>query len=317
MKRGEVAVRSLLIAPLFVYAAVVGLVAVHPIDAVLVLGVAVAAVPLAPLMLGRRVGVVFALAPATLALVGVYSFLSGASFVGRVASLDAGVLLGSPLWFLAVVLEAREAPGTSIFGLVAGATVGLLLLAAASRLAAAPTHGPTAFLDAIGAVLHDQGSALAALLAGSVPGSIPLSRVSDPVFTVLAVVALIGLIAPWLSGPAIDALLSTPVEGVAAPSDGPTSPIDLPERQDRRLDEGSSASDPPGPTWFTTIPLVACAVAGLAFVVLADRLPIYTLLAVSVGAVATTFVLALIYLGRGALRARRLGGTKTAAPFPK
>lgn len=282
--------RPLLLAPLFLYLTVYAGAAVHPLDPVLALGAVLAMVPIVPVLFRRSEALAFAAAPTALALVGLYAFATGTPFQGWTASLDAGVLIAAPIWFLAVAIDGRDEPGTSAFGLIAGAAVGIMLLAAGAQLVDAPSAGPPAFLNAVGTVLHDQATAIGTLVAGSVPSTIPLSHVSDPVFSVLAVLAALGIVAPWLDGPGLATLRERePTGTIPSPDAGALS---LPPRLDARLDEGSSPVEPAGVPLFTVLPLLAGALSALGFIALASAAPRYALLVVAIGAAAAVFALA-------------------------
>lgn len=308
--RGSEVARLVLVAPFLLYVSAVALPTVHPIDAALALGLVVTALPLVPLPRGRSNALGFALAPAALALVGLYAFLTGTAFGGWMASVDAGILLASPLWFLAVVLQARDEPGTASFGLIAGGTVGVLLLATVDRTRPGAVHGPAAFLNALGAVLHAQAGALATLLQGQVPSAIPLSQVADPAFALLAVVAAIGLVAPWLGGPQVDALEEADAPGTVAASGPGEAPLHLPPVLDHRLDEGSLPSPSPGPSVYSLAPVLVASACALGFVVIASLLPAFALLAIALGVLVATFVFGVSYIGR---TRRRLAAGPPAA----
>jgi hypothetical protein len=298
--------RALLLAPVFVYLSYAGLVAVHPIDWVLVAAGALTALPILPVLLRWSASPSYASAPVLVGLVGLASALSASPPTGVLASLDVGVLLLAPIWFLARAIESGREPGTAIFATVAGLSVGVLLLATIARTASLPSSDPTTFLTSLGSVLHDQGAAILAFVRGGVPSVIPLSQVSDPIFSLLSLLALVGLVAPWLGAPAIDELEERPLgEGA---NGGPREaarrrPLELPPEMDQRLDHGSVSSPSPGLSPSGALPLVAAALAALGFVALAGSAPSFALVVVGVGAVAGTVVVAItIWRGRGGTR---------------
>jgi hypothetical protein len=278
--------RAVLVAPVFLYLAAIGIAAVHPINGLVVLAIASSILPLIPWIIGRSSPLTFVASPLILGLVGMWSFLAGSSPTGPTASLDAGVILASPLWFLAAILDSRREPGVSVFATVSGLAVGAMILATLNRMIGEPTSGPTSFLGALGSVLHDQASALVQLLGGTVPTNIPLSQVSDPIYAVLGVAAGIGIVAPWLEAPAIDELSERRAAGFGADPHGETAgvPLHLPPEMDRRLDEGSTPVIASRPSFGDAGPLLAAALAALGFVAFAAEAPAYSLLGVGVGA---------------------------------
>ncbi|HXQ94258.1 MAG TPA: hypothetical protein VN864_03705 [Thermoplasmata archaeon] len=277
-------VRFLMIAPVFVFATGTILLGLGGISPLVFLVTALVVLPVLSVLDPRAIGWLLAPSVVVFAFVGLLSWFSqGAIPTGAAGDVIFGALLGLPLWFLGVCVSADNKPGVGLLALQAGL---LEMVTLESALAAVPSGANTdTFLNAWFTTIGHQLGALASALSGNglrVAQVVPLATYADPLFIVLALLALAGLLLPMIG------------DFQDRPSGRPTpSRRDLAESV-RLLPPpvlyatASEATPPRPPAGAGLAPVVGTAIAVLAFLEIASSDPTYTFLivtAVVVGAV--------------------------------
>jgi hypothetical protein len=251
--------------------------ALRGVTALAVLGVVLAAIPVAGSFTRRPTALPWIAPAAGLVASSALALGQGLSSGSPGETLLGGLLLGSPLTVLAAILRWSRTPEVLLPVTFAGLVDLLTLSAAVNRLATdglAPTPG--ALATAFGEVTWDQTSGLSGLFAGNPSVSLPVQSLSDPVFAGLALLALVGVFLALFAPEA---------------------------RGDETLRPEPTAIFPP---------VVFAVVAAGVFELVAGRAPNYALLGLAAGVLAV--VVAILWLARK--RAMPSAGA-AVAPDPK
>jgi hypothetical protein len=191
---------SLLAAPVFLYAGAVLVRGAIVLDGLAVLGVLLAALPLARPLFPAGRALLWAApaggAGASLALAAIGGFAPSAPGLGFAT----GFLAGLPITALAVLIAYRRQP-SAVLPLVVGGLAGLFALDAASGALAAGNL-PGNFVASVVAVLVGQADGLGQLAYGASSVALPLQDVADPVLLALALVAVAGAFLALFEEPA-------------------------------------------------------------------------------------------------------------------
>jgi hypothetical protein len=306
--------RSATIVPVFLYAVVAAVWAFTGVTVGLVAGFFLTGIALPGAALyGRRL-LPFAPGAILAAAIGLLWFFNGAPPTGALGDVAAGVLLASPLVFLAAVWVTEDLPGTSVAMVIIGLTDAVGLLAASRNLGTAPgTNGPSGLLDATAAVYGQQGSAIAQLLRGRLPSNIPMSSTPDALFVLLGILAMVGLLLSLLRGPGIEWLRSAPGPAPPRHPAGTRVPHPVPSPELAGILASATRSElPEFPSYTGLYPVLAAAGAAAGFLGVAEFAPTYALLAVALGV-----ALAVVYLlvTGGARRVARPSPSPPAGPL--
>ena len=168
--------------------------ALRGLSALAVLGVFLAAVPLAVPLARRPTALPWVAPAAGLVASSVLALSQGLSSGSAGETLLGGLLLGSPLTVMAAILRWSRTPEVLLPVTFAGLVDLLTLNASVNRLATdglVPTPG--ALATAFGEVTWDQVSGFSGLFVGNTSVSLPVQSLSDPVFAGLALLALVGV----------------------------------------------------------------------------------------------------------------------------
>ncbi len=277
-------VRGLLIAPVFLYATLLGFQRFEAWDVTVALVVIAMGIPLLELVFPESRGRWFLPAWVLAMIAGVGMAFSNGDPTGIWADVGAGVLLGAPLAILAGLLVWRESRLVTLIGVEAG--LGALIdLVATSAEASTPgvPDGSIGWLVAFSKVNTQQVGVLGAWFQGNPPvAPPPLAAVADPIFLGLGVIAALAVVL---------ALLERPPHAGAGP-----------DPWDPHFSRSSGI-----------VPLVAAMFAGLAFEWTAAAEPHYALLAVAAGVVAALAAMAILVV----FTSRRRDRGPAAAPPPE
>jgi hypothetical protein len=279
--------RFLMVAPVFLYATGTLFAGLGPLSPVVLLIAVLVVLPVFSVFDPRSIGWLLAPSIVVFAFVGLLSWTSqGAIPAGTAGEVIVGALLGLPLWFLGVCVSADTKPGIALLALQAGL---LEMVTLESTLARVPVGaGADAFLSAwfstVGGQLGALGSALAhhGLRSGQV---IPLASYADPLFILLALLALAGVLLPLIGEPDAQA----PVRPAPARRDLAESVRVLPPPVlYATAGEATTARAPAGAG---LAPVVGTAVAVVAFIEVASAAPAYAFLVVTLGVVGALVLL--------------------------
>jgi hypothetical protein len=193
-------IRGVTVAPVFLFASYVLFNGVVDWSGGALVVALIVALPVLAVAFPRHVSWLLAPSVLVFAFLGLISWFSPSVPSGGAADLVAGTLLGLPLWFLGISLSSPERPGLSLMAFQAGLLemVTILTTVANAGGSAISTNGFVAQwfttvghqLDALGNALANHGLAT--------PQTFPLAGYTDPVFLLLALVALIGVLLPML-----------------------------------------------------------------------------------------------------------------------
>ncbi|MCI4331528.1 MAG: hypothetical protein L3K19_06745 [Thermoplasmata archaeon] len=297
--------RSAVVVPVFAYAVASACLAFSGLSVGLLIAFFLTALSLpASAFLGRRF-LPFAPGAVLAGATGLFWFFNGSAPTGVLADVGAGVLLASPLAFLAAVWVTEDLPGTSVAMVIIGLTDSVGLLAASRLLGSGSIgNGSSALLAAISSVYSDQGYAISQLLRGQVPAEIPMGQSPDAVFVLLGILAMVGLLLCLLRGPGVEWLRSAPRP--AAPRHPMGSLIPRPPPSPELAGILASATRPelPAfPAYSGLLPVLASAGAAAGFLAAAEFEPGVALLAVAVGVALVTGYL--VWTGTPTRRLRR------------
>jgi hypothetical protein len=252
MRRFRVpAIPSILILPVFVYGCAAIVQDLGSIDWLAILGIALLAVPLLGFV--DRKGVVYLWIAPAIAIAGgvVLSFLTNWDPGGSGLDLLGGVLVGSPLAFIAAVL-AEDRSATLRLLLVTEGLVNLVVLFATVSVlgVGSPALTPGAIAHGYAMTLGTQWNGVVHLVTGATTFSLPLQASPGPIFTGLTIVAWAGVLLGFV----------------------------LPDREEATMGRA--------PAEFDFRPILHGTFAAVLFEVVADTDPQYALLALGVGVVA-------------------------------
>jgi hypothetical protein len=278
-------VRGLLIAPVFLYAAVLDFTRFGGWDPSVALVVLVMALPLLELVLPRAEGRLFVPAWALAMIAGIGLLQARGAPAGGWAIVGSGVLLGAPITILAGLLLWRDSAYATVLGVAASLGALLALLAGGSQaVAGGATPGAAMWIVAFSQVCTAQYEALGTWVStGGLTNPTPFGAISDPVFLGLGLLAVLAVVLALLERP----------EGSG---------------------EGPEPTDPLFPRSSGIAPLVVAALAGLAFEWAVAVEPRYALLGTVVGIIAT--LAALGVLGWVSRRPSRGGRPGPKEPRP-
>lgn len=221
---------------------------------------------------------------------------------GRLGSTASDVALGTlvavPSVTLVVFAHPDQGPGARIVGLQLAFLVSLVLLAAVQNLSGSnDSITSTGLVRSFFAVIGLQLEGLAALLAGAVPGSLPLASLNDPVFVSLAGLALLATVVSIVR-PVTGRDVELPAVSRAARTSGAEVNEELSELSPRFRELLAGASPPEGapPGSFPgVIALGWAAVAAATFVVLVYTVAAWALLDTALGTLAAIAILVTIF----------------------
>jgi hypothetical protein len=278
-------VRGLLVAPVFLYATLLGFERFAAWDATVGLVVVAMGLPLFELAFPESRGRWFLPAWVLAMIAGVGMAFSNGDPTGIWADVGAGVLLGAPLAILAGLLVWRDSRLVTLIGVEAGlgALVDLVATSSEATAAGAP-GGSIGWLVAFSKVNTQQVGVLGAWFQGNPPVTPPpLAAVADPIFLGLGVLAALAVVL---------ALLERPPHAGAGP-----------DPWDPHFSRSSGI-----------VPLVAAMFAGLAFEWTAAAEPRYALLAEAAGVVAALAAMGILVVFTA--RRRDRGPAAPAPPGP-
>ncbi len=271
-----------LVVPAFVYVFGLILVALRQIDGWTVLGAALTALPLVTCLPARGSLVPWAGPAAALVvgfLIGVpVGFASGSTGM----AVFGGVALASPVAGAAAIVRWRHDAALVLPLTFAGFVDLLTLRAALDRLAGSTAPAaPGGFALTVGQVTWDQFAAIGSLLLGSRTALPPLQGVTDAVFALLLLLAIVGAF--------LALFLPEPIEG----------------------DPG--ASDPLA----VLVPVLVAVLCIAVFELAAARIPTYALLGLATGALAAVVAIRVVARsGAGGWPRRRRKPAEATAPVP-
>jgi hypothetical protein len=279
--------RFLMVAPVFLFATASLLVGLGGMSPVVLLVAAMVVLPVFSVFDPRAIGWLLAPSIAVFAFVGLLSWTSqGAIPTGGAGDVIVGALVALPLWFLGVCVSADQKPGIALLALQAGL---LEMVTLESALATLPAGaGSAAFLNAWFMTVGRQLGALVTALSGSgLRGRevIPLAAYADPVFILLALLALAGLLLPLIGEPDARA----PVRPVPSRRDLAESVRTLPPPVLYATAAEPTPARPPAGAGLA--PVVGTAMAVVVFLEIASTEPAYTFLLVTLGVVGAVLLL--------------------------
>lgn len=282
--------RVLLVAPVFLYVALVTFLPLNGFDWASVVAAALTSLPVLGPLAGRRAGILTVPAFLLFLDVALDAVISNGFPTGVAASVAGGLLLGTPLWFLGVVTLSEREPGISLLAAQIGLAQSTALLAARATLPTGPMgHTPVGFAQAYVGALTGQLDALAQLIRGIAPTSFPLQTVVDPVFLVLAASALLGIVLLELRSLSAERTIREASERVEKPwrPEGRHAPLALPDQFEAVL-KGRSAPEVPGRAYLGGLAGVGVAtLVAIGFEAFAAEAPAFALVAVAIGAAVT------------------------------
>jgi hypothetical protein len=194
------AIRFAAFAPLFVYGMVLLLVSIRPLSAAsiglaLVIGLPAAAV-VRPNLLEPLVG----LSALMIGFIGAITLLSSGVPTGLGAELLVALLLGAFPWLLGVGVVLGDRPGLGLLCLTAGLAE-IVSVGAALPSSLTTTVTPSEFVARWYSAGGQQFGHLGQVLTGRglhAPGVFPYHAFAPPIFVGLAILAVAGLLLPWL-----------------------------------------------------------------------------------------------------------------------
>jgi hypothetical protein len=307
--------RVALVAPVFLYALLVTFLPLAGVTWVVISAAALTALPVLGPLAGRRAGLLTLPAFLLFLDVGVSAIIAGGYPGGVASDVAAGLLLGSPLWFLGVVAMSERELGVSLLAVQLGLAQAAALLSTRSMLLPGiGGHSPRGFGLAYVNVLTAQLNGLAQLIRGTPPGAFPLQRVIDPLFLLLAAAALLGIVLAELGSRTAERARREASERVEKPwrPEGRHAPLALPDQLESIL-RGRSRPEVPAVAYLGELAAVAVAVlVVLLFELAAAEVPSWALLGVATGAAVVLGLLIVL----SAVRRDRLEPAHPSATSP-
>ncbi|MCI4350224.1 MAG: hypothetical protein L3K15_01750 [Thermoplasmata archaeon] len=295
-------IRTGTIAPLFLYGMALLAFGIRPLSAAtvglaIVIGLPAVAV-VRPNLLAPMVG----LSALMMGFVGAITVLTSGPPTGLGAELVVALLLGLFPWLLGVSVVLGDRPGVGLLGLTVG-LIEIVSIGAAVPASFGRSLGPDGFVVRWYSAGGRQFDLLGQILAGKglrSTGPFPYQSVIAPLLVGLAILALAGLLLPWLR--------SSPV-GIRAPGAVPRRDMAAPTRTvPWPLNRGARAPvtrPVPGPG-AGLAPIVGALLATGGFAAAAALAPVYAFLLAAAGA---TFVIVLLITLSFGARFRRGRGT--------
>ena len=305
--------RFLTIAPVFLYGTAIVFASIRGWDGLAILVLLGTALPVLSVVAPRQLPWFLAPSVAIAAYIGLIGWLNGVIPAGPATDAVAGTLAGLPLWALGIAVGISDRPGWALAGLEAGlAQVVALKVAVDAAVASAggATVGAfvTGWFDGVGRQLRGLGSALSTSGLGS-PVNFPFAGWFDPIFILLSILALGGLLLPLIRTPR-----SMRGEPVAPPRRDLAAPVRIVPPPVLNAPD-IPATNPIGSPGATLAPVLGAVTAVVGFEVVGDLAPVYAFTVVTFGVIAV--LLAIVYLGgRGPAGAPSRRRRRAAAAAP-